>query len=277
MGGLLGSLNIMEIILEGLASLSYVFDIIIIIALIPAIIGGAKRSLLKTIFRILVYGGVFLGVYLNIDTISAYVGDNFLVLIGRQISYTYDETVYTFTSLNEFFTAILELGESDASVLEGVVFTLLKNVTWLIAVPVITFVSYIVTTVLWTIVLIFFPRGLRKKIKAFKLQIINVPLSIVMTLTISLLTISPYVNLSQGLSNIIIDPESPVAFLSANYGRILAWFTPEKSFILNFLQGFGITDMFVFFDTFSVGSNNYAFAGELERIINVVGEITPAS
>lgn len=277
MDGLLGSLNIMEIILSGLASLRYVFDVIIIISLIPAIIGAAKRGIFKTLFRILIYGAVFLVAFLNIDLITTYVGDNFLKLIGQQISYTYNETVYNFDSFTAFFTALLEQGETDASMLEAVVFTLNKNLAWIIVFPVLTTASYILTTVLWIIIMIFVPRGLRKRIKELKLPLLNVPLGVAMSLVLVLLSIAPYVNLSAALTNITIDPESPLGFLSPSYGAILAWFTPAKSFILNFLQTFGITDWFIFFDSMSVGAQPYVFAEELNRIINVVGQITPGA
>ena len=60
----------------------------------------------------------------------------FLKLIGQQISYTYNETVYNFDSFTAFFTALLEQGETDASMLEAVVFTLNKNLAWIIVFPV---------------------------------------------------------------------------------------------------------------------------------------------
>lgn len=277
MDGLLGSLNIMEIILGGLASLNYVFDIIIIISLIPAIVGAAKRGIFKTLFRILIYGIIFLVAFLNIDLITTYVGENFLKLIGQQISYTYNDTVYTFDSLTAFFTALLEQGESNAATVEAVVFNLNKNIAWIIIFPVLTTAAYILTTILWIIMMIFFPRGLRKKIKELKLPLLNVPLGVAMSLVLVLLSISPYVNLSAALTNITIEAESPLGFLSPSYGGILAWFTPAKSFILTFLQSLGITNMFTFFDTIQVSGQPIVFAEELNRIINIVGQITPTN
>jgi len=277
MPDLLSGLNIMEIILSGLASLNYVFDVILILAFIPAIIGAIKRSIFKTIFRIVIYGTVFLIAFLNIDFIANYVGENLLTLAGQQISYTFNGTDYTFDSLTQFFTALLEQGESNAATVEAVVFTLNKNIAWIIAFPLLSFSAYILSTVLWIIMLIFFPRGLRKRIKELKLPLLNVPLGIAMSLTLALLSVAPYVNLSAALINITVDPDSPIAFLSPSYGGILAWFTPAKSFILNFLSTFGITNLFVFYDTVNVGGNSLVFAEELERILNVVGAITPSN
>ncbi|HKM02834.1 MAG TPA: hypothetical protein VJZ31_02790 [Bacilli bacterium] len=276
MPDILGGLNIMEIILSGLASLNYVFDIIIILSLIPAIIGAAKRGIFKTLFRFLIYGTIFLVAFLNIEMIANYVGENFLKLIGQQISYTYEETIYTYDSFSGFFTALLEQGESSGATVEAVVLGLNKNLAWIIVFPVLTAGSYILTTVLWVIMMVFFPRALRKRIKELKLPLLNVPLGVLMSLVLILFSIAPYVNLSTALRNIVIDPESPVGFLSPSYAGILAWFTPAKSFILTFLQSFGLTNMFVFFDTIKVGGVDVNFAEELNRIINVVGAITPA-
>jgi len=277
MPDLLNGLNIMEIILSGLASLNYVFDVILILAFIPAIIGAVKRSIFKTIFRIVIYGTVFLIAFLNIDFIANYVGENLLTLVGQQISYTYNETVYTFDSLTQFFTALLEQGEANAATVEAVIFTLNKNIAWIIAFPLLSTFAYISSTVLWIIMLIFFPRGLRKRIKELKLPLLNIPLGIAMSLTLALLSVAPYVNLSAALINITVDPDSPIAFLTPSYGGILAWFTPAKSFILNFLSNLGVTNLFVFYDTVNVGGTSLVFAEELERILNVVGAITPSN
>lgn len=282
MGGLLEGLNIVEIILEGLGQINYVFDVIIILALIPALIGAARRSIIKTAFKFLTYGLIFMFAIIYIDRITDYVGNNFLTLIGMQVSLTYDGNTVAATSLFELFNTLFEHDTSvSPEFIDGLTFTVVKNVTWIIIYPLLTTISYILTTILWIIVTLFMPRALRKKIKSLKLKALNLPLAAVFSLVLALLMISPYVNLSSALKDVVVEPESPISFISASYSGVLAWFTPEKSFILKSLDVIKIPQLFVFFDTFSVTQGTvvteYNFIEELQGIINRVGAITPQS
>lgn len=276
MGDLLGGLNIVEIILEGLGQINYVFDVILILALIPALIGAAKRSIIKTLFKIIVYGLVFLFAFLNIDRLTDYVGNNLLTLIGMEISYTYDSVTYTAPNLFDFFNQLFAYDTTvQPDFIDALSFNVVKNLTWIIIYPVLTFASYILSTILWVIVTLFLPRALKKKIKSLKIRALNLPIAAAFSITLGLMMIAPFVNLSQALNGVIVDPESPISFISASYSGLLAWFTPEKSFILKALDTIKIPQLFVFFDSFKLNETNYDFIEELNGIINRVGAVTP--
>ncbi len=278
MGDLFNPMQIVEIVLEGLSTIKGVFDIILILALIPSILGGAIRSIYKTLFRFVVYGILFLVAFLMIDQAANFVGDQLFGMIGVQLSLTYDGATMTYSSLREYFVAILSYSSANGDMIEGITQTLLKNVAWILLVPVVSLLGWLLTTIIWPISMIFFPSHLRKKIKKTKLRLINIPLSIVMTLTLSLLAIAPYVNFSHALSNIVVEVDSPIGFLSPYYGKILAWFTPSGSYILQFLQYIRIPELFTFFDKFRLPNSTtvYQLAPELETLLNEVGAITPA-
>jgi hypothetical protein len=278
MGDLFNPMQIVEIVLEGLSTIKGVFDIILILTLIPAILGGAFRSLYKTLFRFVVYAIIFLVAFLMIDQAANFVGDELLGMVGFQLTLTYNDVTTTYNSLREYFVAILSYSSANGDMIEGITQTLLKNVAWILIFPIASLFGYLLTTIIWPIGMLFFPGPLRKKIKKTKFRLINIPLSIVMSLTLSLLAIAPYVNFSHALSNIVVEVESPIGFLSPYYGRILAWFTPSGSYILQFLQYIRIPELFVFFDEFRLPNSTtvYQFAPELETILNEVGAITPA-
>lgn len=269
--------QIIEIILEGLSQISGVFDIMIILALIPAIIGGATRSIYKTLLRIVFYAIMLTVAFLTIDYAANFVGDQLLGMIGMQLTNTYDGVTTTYNSLREYLVDILGMSSASSAMVEALTQTTLKNIAWIIVFPIASFSAYLLSTIIWSVGLLFFPKFLKIRIKKTKLRLVNIPLSIVVSLILSVIAIFPYANMSHALSNIVVDPESPIAFLSPHYGGVLAWFTPEKSYILKGLQFIKIPELLTFFDTFKLsgGTTTYQFAQQLEIVLNEVGAITP--
>lgn len=282
MGELLDSLNIIEIIFEGLGQIKYVFDVFFIIALIPALIGAAKRSIYKTLFKFVFYGAVFAIAIINIDTFADMFGNSALQSVGLSLKLEYNGATEEFTNLFDYFNHLYSYDTSlSPAYIEALTLATIRNLTWIILFPVLSLASYIASTIVWVIIMIFFPRALRKKIRSAKVRALNLPLAAVFSLVLGLLMIAPYVNLSNALKGVVIDPDSPIAFISPSFAGVFAWFTPEKSFILNLLDKINIPQLFVFFDTFTVDNGGTTetlkFAEELHTVINTIGSIVPAT
>ncbi|NCA96484.1 MAG: hypothetical protein EOM74_05835, partial [Methanomicrobia archaeon] len=158
-------------ILEVIVNIPYIVDGFIVIFLLFAFSVGAMRGIWRALWRFIFVVGVLATVWFALlDQLTLFVANDLLTMINTTINISFDggTTTTTITSIGDLVRAFAESpyvdGASqlkDAAYLDAFVLSFCRSLGWLAVVLVTHFVTWIISGILYVIMMII-PKRVRK-------------------------------------------------------------------------------------------------------------------
>lgn len=255
-------------ILEVIVNIPYIVDGLIVIFLLFAFSIGAMRGIWRALWRFIFVVGVLATVWFAfLDDLSLFVANDLLTMLNTTINVSFDggTTTTTITSIGDLVRAFAESPYvdaasqlKDAAYLDAFVLSFARSLGWLAVVLVTHFVTWIVSGVLYVIMLI-----IPKRVRKVKLALLGGVLGLVQGALLITMMMVPAKGLFPAFEFLANAGEVPFVMIPQWMADALLRFDPARTYLGALAWGFIPADIASTLTTtlfdFTVGSNTYSF------------------
>lgn len=255
-------------ILEVIVNIPYIVDGFIVIFLLFAFSVGAMRGIWRALWRFIFVVGVLATVWFALlDQLTLFVANDLLTMINTTINISFDggTTTTTITSIGDLVRAFAESpyvdGASqlkDAAYLDAFVLSFCRSLGWLAVVLVTHFVTWIISGILYVIMMI-----IPKRVRKVKLALLGGVLGLVQGALLIIMMMVPAKGLFPAFEFLANAGDVPFVMIPQWMADALLRFDPARTYLGALAWGFIPADIANTLTTtlfsFTANSTNYSF------------------
>lgn len=255
-------------ILEVIVNIPYIVDGLIVIFLLFSFSIGAMRGIWRALWRFIFVVGVLATVWFALlDDLALFVANDLLTMINTTITVSFDggTTTTTISSIKELVEAFAASPYvdaasqlKDAAYLDAFVLAFARSLGWLAVVLVTHFVTWIISGILYVVMMI-----IPKRVRKVKLALLGGVLGLVQGALLITMMMVPAKGLFPAFEFLANAGEIPYVMIPQWMADALLRFDPARTYLGSLAWGFIPTDISTLLTTtlfnFSDGTNNYSF------------------
>ncbi len=260
-------------IINTIFNLPLVLDIIIILFLLISTSLGCAKGFWRGTFRFLfVVLMLVIAWFFLVEPVALYVRDELFVALGIKQTLS-DGTVAT--SLGQIIESLFSKAALDPSVdpkyldanyIAGFVLSLCRTISWLLLVIVIQFVSWIVSSLIYFLLIrLIIP----KKVREVKLRLLGGLMGLLQGVVITFALMLSFSTLSPAVAAIKNPGEGEYKWLNSYTAAVIVGLDPQKSMLAPYADSLGesLTDSLV---KFEVGEDIYSIKQEIVTFVEYI-------
>lgn len=263
-------------IIGTILSFPYFLDIVIFLFLLVGTSIGYARGFWRGTFRFIMVVILLLVAWFTLlDKLAGYVNSSLL----EQLHITFAIGENEAKSIEELVIKLAEAGAgslpekySNIDYLKELAFSISKSLAWLLVVVLVQFVSWILSGILYFLIIrLIIPEKVRK----IKLRILGALMGLAQTVVITFSYMLSLSSISPAVSNVSNPGQGLFTWLSANTQMVLKALDPNNSMLSPYVEKLESAMSEQRFD-FKVGEDEYNFIEELKEFLQNMSDASDA-